>query len=398
MTPFRPVSALAALFGIALIALPALSFAQSSRVIINRGATQKASVTLRADSNVNIDPISGNVIVDCQPSASDPNECLDPIGTGGGTLPPAFSIAGSNFSQTPTAGLYPPLTTFTIAPVGLNASYEACQRISTGGGGSTNWTGLTVPGAATLSNITLPNEVSTYNFSLRCFAATGARTSNVLTYATATGGGGTLPGNCPTVWTGQPWENFTRSPTTLFTQVRNQATGGFLQDFPHINGLGVIKAGRGEILSIQFSASATIDNNGNGTLDPGDFNVLQRELNWIESQSGGSAVLSRSYMTISRCPGDLRLPPADNIPDPSEPTLNLGCRNLTLVGSSRFIVGGMGYTINGTPNNDRCALAYGQTYFLNFVTVDPLDGYQANEHNCMEQGSDGRCGVALQSQ
>lgn len=398
MTPFRPLRAAAALFGVALIALPALSLAQSSRVIINRGATQKASVTIRTDSNVNIDPISGNVIIDCQPSAADPNECLDPIGSGGVTLPPAFSIAGSNFSNSPdpTNGKYPAATTFTISPVGLNSQYEACQRIVTGGGGSTNWNGLTVAGAATLTNVTLPNPESTYNFSLRCFATGGARTSNTLTYMTLPG----IPpvvGNCPPndLWVGEGWAGFTRSPKRLITELR-KLTGGFISPFPYFAGLAVVGARRNEYLAVEFTAIPNFDANGDGTISIADF-PSSKILNWTESQGGGAGPsnVDEVYMTISKCPGDLRLPPAGNPISTTDPTFNLGCRGLSLSGGVRSIRAAIGYSINDAPNNTTCSLVYGEKYFLNFVTVNPLDGYQTDEHSC--NNPNGECGVQMQS-
>lgn len=396
MTPFRPLSAAAALFGIALIALPALSLAQSSRVIINRGAAQKASVTIRTDSNVNIDPISGNVIVDCQPSATDPNECLDPIGTGGASLPPAFSIAGSNFSNPATSGQYPAATTFTIAPVGLSSQYEACQRIVSGGGGSTNWNGLTVAGAATLTNVTLPNPESTYNFSLRCFATGGARTSNVLTYTTLPGVP-PQPGNCPPndVWVGEAWASFTRAPELLFSQLR-KLTGGTVSGFPYMGGLAVVGARRNEYLAVEFRAIPNFDANGDGVISIADF-PGPKILSWTESQGGGAGPsnVDEVYMTISKCPGDLRLPPADNQPSSLDPTLNLGCRSLSLSGGVRSIRAAIGYSINDAPNNTTCALVYNEKYYLNFVTVNPLDGYQPNEHSC--SNPEGKCGVQMQS-
>ena len=369
-----------------------------NRVIINRGAAQVASVRLETDSNVNIDPVSGNVVVSCAPNPVNPAECLDPVGGTGATLPPAFTIAASNFNNTPTNNLYPVLTTFNLGPVGtLSAQYEACQRIQTGTGASTSWFGLVPASQAAVSGVTVSSPNASYNFSLRCFADGGARTSNVVNVLTADGN--PAPPGCPANWNGQGWASFAqRLDRRLFTELR-RLTGQNVSDFPQLNGLAIFAVARREYISVRFEARVRNDINGDGQLNATDFDSLLKLFTWIESQSGegGASSLNGTYFSLSKCEGDFRLPPADNIPDPVDPTLNLGCRNIRLTGSVRTLTAAMSYAINAAPSNSACALAYGQTYFLNMMTVNPLDGYQVDEHNCVDTVNP-RCGVQFQSQ
>lgn len=390
----------AAMLTATLVLVPAISIAQSNRLIINRGASQQAAVSLTPDSSVSIDAVTGNVVVDCAPNTGDPTQCADSLG-GGGSLPPAFTLASSNFSQNPVQGAYPPLTTFTLAPVGtLHASYEVCQRITTGGAGQTNWSGF-VPPAGAGGTVTLPSPESTYNFALRCFAAGGARTSNLLNLVTGPGS----VSNCPNNWNGEAWGAFGRKPgENRFTDLFNQATGGTAGEFPNLEGLAIFGAAIREYVTVEFTAVPRLDLNGDGLININDFNSMSKLFSWIESQSGfyaGQANLTQGvYFSISKCPGDFRLPPASNVPDPNDPTLNLGCRNIGLFGGTRFLTGAIQYAINQSPNNLSCALAYGERYYINFMTVNPLDGYQTNEHNCdsFALNGSGRCGVAFQSQ
>ncbi len=381
MTHVRPRTPMvAAMLTAMLVLVPAIASAQANQLIINRGGAQQAAVTLTPDSNVRIDAVTGNVVVDCAPSSTNSTQCSDSLG--GNNPPPAFTLASSNFNQPQTDGRYPALTTFSLAPVGLHADYEACERVSTGGG-TTNWSGVLPASAAASSNVTVPNPNATYAFSLRCFAATGARTSNVLNVLTASGPPPVE--GCPSNWNGEPWAGFTRSSERLFTDIRAQ-NGGFSNPFPRIGGLIVFGANRNEYVSVEFTAS-----------DAQNFDGLLKFLNWIEAQGGGAgaASLNGVYFSISRCPGDFRIPA--NTPDPVEPTLSLGCRNITLSGTQRFLTGGISYALNQSPSNNECALVQGNRYYLNFMTVNPLDGYQPNEHNCLDT-TISRCGVAFQSQ
>lgn len=403
MNPVRPWTTFAVMLGTALLLAPAISFSQANRLIINRGSQPQATVTLQQDSNVNIDPVTGNVIVDCAPNPGDPSRCNDALG--GGTLPPNFTLAASNFSRPETAGQYPALTTFILSPVGLSASYEACRRISTGGAGATNWDGY-VSAVSAQGSATLPNPASTYNFSLRCFADGGARTSNIVTLLTADGPA--PPPGCPLNWNGQAWEGFSRNSSQVrFTDIRSQVSGN-ITDFPQFSAGAIGATGR-QYLSLEFTAIPKTDVNQDGFINLSDFGSLQKLLTWIEAQGGGqgSANVNQVYVTISKCSGDLRLPAANNQPDPTESTLNLGCRNIGLNSGTRVIQAGIQYSINDAPNNATCALAYAQTYYLNFVTVNPLDGYAPNpvsggtapvtEHNCLDTVFP-RCGVAMLAQ
>ncbi len=376
MTIVRPRTPMvAAMLTAMLVLVPAIASAQANQLIINRAGAQQAAVTLTPDSNVSIDAVTGNVVVDCAPSSTNSTQCSDSLG--GNNPPPAFTLASSNFNQPQTNGTYPALTTFTLAPVGLHADYEACQRNSTGVG-ATNWSGVLPASAATSSNVVLPNPDTTYTFSLRCFAATGARTSNVVSVLTAPGE--PPPQGCQGI---TPPAGFNRTGERRFTDIRAQ-NGGFSSEWPRLGGLIVFAANRGEYVSVQFEATDT------------NFNDLLRLMDWIEAQGGGagSASLNGVFFSISRCPGDFRIP--TSVPSQTEPTLSIGCRNLTLVGGQPQLTGAMAYAINQPPSNTECSLALGGTYYMNFMTVNPLDGYQPNEHNCLDTTIP-RCGVAFQS-
>ncbi len=231
--------------------------------------------------------------------------------------------------------------------------------------------------------------------------------------------GGILPpptqppttGVCPSSWSGQPWANFTRYPATRLTDLPSQSfSGRRMGDFPASEGLGAIFAGRNEYVSLEFTATTRLDFNGDGQFNAQDFyrNGAQRLFSWIEVQYstsngvvGGSAGLYDSvYFTISQCPGDFRLPTSYTAPA-NDPTLSYACRSVApnpSIPGRLLNSAGIAYEID-RPNADPasgCKLTYGARYYLNFMTVNVIDGYQPGEHNCRETGSDGRCGQALQ--
>lgn len=208
-------------------------------------------------------------------------------------------------------------------------------------------------------------------------------------------------GVCPSSWAGQPWANYVRrTDQTRFTHLR-RLTGGNIADFPTSGGLGLFHSGANEYISIQFEAVSRLDLNGDGRVDIQDFNSILKVMTWIEAQGGGyEADLSKIYLSISQCPGDFRMPTSYQAP-PGDPTLSFGCRNIIKDPGGTLAIGGaLAYQINQPASENGCGLTYGGPYYLNFMVVNPLDGYQPNERNCNfppgeVMPSNARCGVQM---
>jgi len=222
---------------------------------------------------------------------------------------------------------------------------------------------------------------------------------------------------CPPNWSGHPWANYTRrADQTRFTHLRRHGIGqGTAAEFPNFGGNNTLEASANEYVSLEFSAVARHDGNGptnnnvpDGVLDLNDFYGRDnlRHMIWAESQGGYQAELTGVYLSISKCPGDFRVPTSYTAPA-NDPTLSFACRNLRprgrydlpSAGPIQF-TGALAYDVNRPSSDLGCGLEYGKTYYLNFMVVNPLDGYQFNERNCkFVPGTNppltARCGIQL---
>lgn len=374
-------------------------------LVIKRDGQEKLRVTLDPNVNVSLSNVGtqSTIEVECAGTGT-VGQCADPIGSGGNP-PPAFTLTASAYDRPlGTDGNPVPGSQFNLAPTpgSLSSLYQVCERTVTingstvAGGGATNWTGYRGrTDAGSLVSLNAPE--ASYRFALTCFADTGS--SRTETALISTGPGQFT--NCPSLAEqGLPGlTSFNRNTSqTRFTQLLLQSSGLASSDFPQTQGLAHVGVVRNEFLSLEFTAVPKLDNNGDGGINIGDFNPLEKRLSWLGAQGTlAPSSVAGTYITISKCPGDFRVPTAAQVTEPNNPpTLNRGCRNiLTFQGIPDQLMGGMQYAINAAPNNTHCALVYGETYFLNMMTANPLDGLQPNEHNCSDPFS--RCGMQLEA-
>ncbi len=237
------------------------------------------------------------------------------------------------------------------------------------------------------------------------------------------------PVGCPTSWQGQPWANYSRrADQTRFTHLLRHDGQGYAAEFPNFGGNNTLESSANEYVSLQFEALPRYDRNGpsgnnlpDGVLDINDFYGRDnlRTFIWAESQGGFPANLydgsgrAGVYFSISECPGDFRMPTSYSAPA-NDSTLSFACRNIMprptwwdpsyLPGQS-LVPAGLEYEVS-LPSSyrpsslDGCGLQYGKTYYLNFMVVNPIDGYQLNERSCnFVPGTNPplstRCGVQL---
>jgi hypothetical protein len=180
---------------------------------------------------------------------------------------------------------------------------------------------------------------------------------------------------------------FTRRPTpAVFTQVPSvNYPGTFLYDFPNTGGgVGRVLARANQYVALRFTAPA----------DPALYAGLAHRIEWSEAQTGGGADLAGTYVTISTCAGDLRVPPGDVAPA-NDPTYRHGCRNWRPVGTTLSLFRTLEYTIAGAPG--KCPIVLGQTYYFNVAIVNPNDGIQPGELHC-PAGSPTECGIQLKAE
>lgn len=315
---------------------------------------QSQSVTLLAGSSVSIAP-NGNVSAQCALTG----QLCTGTGAGGGAAP-TVSLAASNFSQPPTAGLYPPGTTFTITPTVTAA--ELCVRSVSGTTPSgTNWPATigAPPFGAQLVQMTTGN--STYQFSMRCYGAGGATTFTLPDVRTAEG---SAPGGCAGFQTNLP-TGWSRGPLVDFSVVPARVPGSFWNPFPSTGQLGYVITNFNQYQSIAFTTPST------------DWTTVvpNRQVFWEPAQQFGESDLAKVYVAISSCAGDFRVPTSnDNAPD-SDPTFARGCRNVRPLGSLLVTANTVNYEVSDLPSTSTvCRLAPGRTYHLNFIRAVATDG------------------------
>lgn len=373
--------ALAGLLPQAALAQQTLTFTNTDTDTGTPGA-QNQSVTLVAGSAVSILP-NGNVTAQCALTGS---LCT---GTGSGGNPvgaPTVVLTPSAFSSTPDGqGRYRAGTTFTLTPTIGNG--EVCIRsVSATTPANTGWP-ATVTGTFAAQSLVLPTTNSTYQFTMRCFNASGAASQ---TYEVSTNNeGGNDPGPGCSGFTSNLPAGWTRSTLTQTNQV------GQVEDprvnwlpFPNSGGTGFVVTAANQYHSIAFNTPATT------------WTAPFFEFFWQEAQQQGSTPLDKVYVTISTCPGDFRIPPLDQTASALDPTHAAGCRSFrrVLPGFPRGLRDVINYQIGtNVADETTCYLAPGRTYYINFIRADATDGVigePANEQVCSVPGTT-TCGVQM---
>jgi hypothetical protein len=338
---------------------------------------QNQVVTLVAGSPVSIAP-NGNITAQCALTGA----LCTGTGSGGGAAP-TVTLTASNFSTTPTDGLYPAGTTFTLTPTVTGA--EVCVRSVLGATpANTNWP-ATINAPPFLPQVVqMFTGEATYQFSIRCYGAGGATTFTLPDLRTAAGGGG---GSCAGFTSNLP-AGWSRGPLVSFSNVPGLA-GGSWNPFPNSGQLGFIITNNNQYQSIGFNTPAA----------DWTSEVPVRQFYWETAQVGGEADLSKVYVTISSCPGDFRIPATGSTAPTNDPTFARGCRSVrALGGAPNFPDNKINYEVSNLPATETiCRLAPATTYYLNFIRATATDGTigtPAEEAECQQPGET-RCGVQM---
>jgi hypothetical protein len=399
--------------------------AQDKKIIFS-GQTPAGEVTLDPAEPVRIG-VDGNVTARCKTDQT--GKCIQTgfgtTGGGGGCASPpcpipTVSIAADSFSTTPDAQQrYSAGTSFRIVST-VSAEGEACTRFTqTGTPAGTNWTGVS-GSPYTNATIVLGSASSTYQFGLRCFGSGGAANSNIITVetnasapptgdqcnpATLAAVDASRPGFTDAIMTiangGFNGVPVTQSQpgvqTSRFTDTVGHANLQACGEFPNVGtNQCKIHAGPGQFISIKFEVPTA----ASGITFP-----PAREFDFLPSQEAGVPTSGNLYyVTISQCPGDFRLPTSATAPA-NDPTLSYGCRNARpqFAGSTNIVrFGKVNYNLDVASDSDSCGLARGNTYYLNYVSADPVpDGITAGENTCPEPTlpptGPGYCGVQFRT-
>lgn len=93
------------------------------------------------------------------------------------------------------------------------------------------------------------------------------------------------------------------------------------------------------------------------------------EHGYIVTPDGQTRVADNVYFTVSRCPGDFRLPDSAS----GDPALHQGCRKIRSAGAI-FYSEASGFNV--------CPIEVGEPHYLNVLFADPRDGLTTTENTC----------------
>jgi hypothetical protein len=358
-----------------------------AQTITFTNANPAATVRLEAGSQVSIDA-SGNLIARCD--ATDPAGCARLLQTGGGSQCGTGVTFTSPLNVTsptnpPAPGPYPGGSQLTVsaqmtgAAVCMPSAVLGANPVSISG-----WTAPLVPnGNIVTQTLTLPTQPSTtYTLRLTCYGSTGSATSerSVTTSAQVT----PPPSQCPTQF-----------PTTVAYTSTATGGGGSTTDIPgvsvrNINGFeqllnvfgnpvnpfpisgtsGIVIGPWTQIRVIRFTVPDPFP-----TPSPANpFNLRFQLQNW----PNGFLDSNLAYISISSCPGDLRVPTATQNGTTEDPTYAEGCRNWRGISWDAAVNTGLAefpYVIasagNDTSTPTQCRLVPGRTYYMNMYMSRP---------------------------
>jgi hypothetical protein len=345
-------------------------------------ANPAATVRLEAGSEVSIDA-SGNLIARCD--ATDPAGCARLLQTGGGSQCGTGVTFTSPLNVTsptnpPAPGPYPGGSQLTVsaqmtgAAVCMPSAVQGANPVSISG-----WTAPLVPnGNIVTQTLTLPTQPSTtYTLRLICYGSTGSATSErtVTTSAQVN----PPPSSCPTQFpTSTAYTSATAGATapTQISGVTLQNINGFEQlinrlgfnvnPFPVTGTTGNLLAPWNEIRVIRFDVP--------NPFPEGSFLRRFSFVSWPNGFIGGLD----AYISVSTCPGDLRIPTATQSGTATDPTYAEACRNWrgdswTFADTGQaelpYVVGVPGQPNISTPS--QCVLEPGRTYYMNIYMSKP---------------------------
>jgi hypothetical protein len=357
------------------------SFGAAAQTITFPNASPAATVKLEVGSQVSLDA-SGNLIARCD--ATDlTNGCARLQGTGGGQCGTGVTFTTPlgviNPATPPAPGPYPGGSQLTVRAQMTGAS--VCVPSAVQGQTAVNitgWTSPLVPSSNTVNQvITLPSQAdTTYTLRLTCFGSTGSAVSErtVTTSVQIQ----PPPPDCPA--TSEIPYTSTSAGSTTRTQIPGVSVleiDGFQQlsnvfgfnvnPFPSTGTAGNLLAPWTDVRVIKFNVPNPFPDGG--------FLRRFQFVSWPNGFNGGN----NAYISISSCPGDLRVPTGTQSGTATDPTYAESCRNWrgnswtfedTGQGDLPYTVGVEGQT--STPTS--CVLVPGRTYYMNIFMSKPNRG------------------------
>jgi hypothetical protein len=365
-----------------LIALMAfLATAANAQTITFPNASPVATVKLEAGSQVSLDA-NGNLIARCD--AADPAGCARLLQTGGGggqcgtgvTFTTPLSV--TNPSTPPAPGPYPGGTQLTLsaqmsgALVCLPTAFQGQSTINI-----TGWTAPLIPSGNTVTQtINLPTQAeTTYTLRLTCYGSTGSAVSErtVATSAQIN----PPPPQCPP--TSQiPYTSSSAGVATP-TQIGGVSVLNILGFESLVNVLGFNvnpfpSTGTAGNLLDNWDTVRVIRFDVPNPFPAGTFLRRFQFVSWPNGFNQGND----AYISVSSCPGDLRVPTAQQSGTADDRTYAESCRNwrgfswtFEDAGQSDipYTVAVPGQPTISTPST--CVLEPGQTYYLNIYMSKP---------------------------
>lgn len=354
------------------------SFGAVAQTITFPNASPAATVKLEVGSQVSLDA-AGNLIARCD--ASDPtNGCARLQGTGGGQCGTGVTFTSQlgviNPATPPAPGPYPGGSQLTVRAQMTGAT--VCVPSAAQGQTPVNITGWSSPlvpsGNSVTQVITLPSQAdTTYTLRLTCFGSTGSAVSErtVTTSVQIQ----PPPPDCPAT------SEIPYTSSSAGSNTRTQIPGvsvleidGFQQlvnvlgfnvnPFPSTGTAGNLLAPWTDVRVIKFNVP-----------DPFPSGGFLRRFQFV-SWPNGFIGANNAYISISSCPGDLRVPTATQSGTTTDPTYAESCRNWrgnswtfedAGQGDIPYTVGVAGQT--STPTS--CVLVPGQTYYMNIFMSRP---------------------------
>jgi hypothetical protein len=369
-------------FSSLIVLMAFLATAANAQTITFPNASPVATVKLEAGSQVSLDA-NGNLIARCD--AGDPAGCARLLQTGGGggqcgtgvTFTTPLSV--TNPATPPAPGPYPGGSQLTLsaqmsgALVCLPSAFQGQSAINI-----TGWTAPLIPSGNTVTQtINLPTQPeTTYTLRLTCYGSTGSAVSErtVATSAQVN----PPPPQCPPS-SDIPYTSASPGATapTRINGVSVLEVNGFeslfsifgtnVNPFPSTGLDGNLIAPSSTVRIIRFTVPSPFPS--------GDFLRRFRFNSWPNGFGGGSD----AYISVSTCPGDLRVPTATQSGTaPNDSTYAEACRNWRGnswtfddqgQGDLPYVVGVPGGTNLSTPNS--CVLEPGRTYYLNIYMNKP---------------------------
>jgi hypothetical protein len=341
--------------------------------------TPAATIRLEAGSTLSIDT-NGNLIARCD--ASDPAGCarLFQSGSGGNQCGPAVTFTAplnvTSPTNPPAPGPYPAGSQLTIGAQvsGAAVCVPSATPVSISG-----WNAPLIPNGNTVTQtITLPNQQSTtYTLRLTCYGSIGSATSErtVTTSAQVN----PPPAACPTQFpTSTAYTSATAGATapTQISGVTIRNINGFeellnvlgfnVNPFPNTGTRANLVGPWNQIRVIRFEVP--------NPFPQGSFLRRFQFFSWPNGFIGGLD----AYISVSTCPGDLRIPTSQQSGTANDPTYAEACRNWrgnswtfedTGQSDLPYVVGVPGQPNISTPS--QCVLEPGRTYYLNIFLSKP---------------------------